>query len=179
MTEVTATTRTHEQLYRAKVGTPEMVEVPPARFLMIDGHGDPNTSMLYAQAIQALYSAAYTIQVRVKKAGGPEERVAPLEGLWWGAEAFDFAKSSKATWDWTMMIRVPEAASDDLIADALASAAAKKPEVPIERIRVEPYAEGPAAQVMHLGPYADEGPTIKALHEFIAENGCQPTGQAP
>jgi hypothetical protein len=177
MAGVTATTRTHEQLYRAKVGAPEMVEVPPARFLMLDGHGDPNTSGVYAQAIQALYSAAYAIKFALKKAGGPDERVAPLEGLWWGAEGVDFAVSSKGEWDWTMLIRVPEAASDELVADALASAAVKKPGVPIERIRVEQYAEGLAAQVMHLGPYAQEGPTIKALHEFIAEHGYQRAGK--
>ena len=177
MAGMTAQIRTHEQLYRAKVDAPEIVDVPPARFLMFDGHGDPNTSAGYAQAIQALYSAAYTLKFALKKAGGPNERGAPLEGLWWGAEDVDFAASSKDEWNWTMMIRIPEAAGDELVADALASAAAKKPEAPIDRIRVERYAEGLAAQVLHLGPYADEGPTIKALHEFIAEQGRKLAGK--
>lgn len=177
MATVDAPSRTHEQLYRARVGTPEIVEVPPARFLMFDGHGDPNTSPEYAEAIQALYSAAYTLKFALKKAGSATERVAPLEGLWCGAEAVDFADSSKSEWDWTMMIRVPEGARDEQVADALTTAAAKKPDVPIDRLRVEPYAEGLAAQVMYVGPYAEEGPTIKALHDFIADHGHRLSGK--
>src|ERR1700680_2126603 len=83
----------HAELYRAKVGAPEFVEVPAARFLMVDGHGNPNTSSSFAQAVQTLYSGAYTIKFALKKAGGPVERVPPLEGLWWGGEAVDFAAS--------------------------------------------------------------------------------------
>ena len=97
----------HVHLFRAKVGIPELVEVPAARFLMVDGHGDPNTSSAFAQTVQTLYSGAYAVKFALKKAGGPDERVAPLEGLWWGGEAVDFAASSKDEWDWTMMIRIP------------------------------------------------------------------------
>jgi hypothetical protein len=167
----------HVELYRAKVGAPEFVEVPAARFLMIDGHGNPNTSSAFAQAVQTLYSGAYTIKFALKKAGGPDERVAPLEGLWWGGEAVDFAASSKDDWDWTMMIRIPDAATDELVAGARASAAAKKSDLAFARARVEHFAEGLAAQVMYVGPYAEEGPTIAALHTFIAEHGHRRAGK--
>lgn len=169
--------RTHEQLYQAKVGRPEIVDVPAADFVMIDGHGDPNTSSDYALAIQALYSAAYGLKFALKKAGAGDERVAPLEGLWSGAEDVDFAAGSKADWDWTMMIRLPAAAVGALIEHALGAAAHKKPELPIGRLRVERFHEGLAAQVMHLGPYAAEAPTIRALHAFIAERGYQRRGK--
>jgi hypothetical protein len=168
---------THVQLYRAKVGAPEFVEVPAARFLMIDGHGNPNTSAAFAKAVQTLYSGAYTIKFALKKASGPDERVAPLEGLWWGGEAVDFAASSKDDWDWTLMIRIPDVATDELVAGALASAAAKKPELAFDRVRVEQFAEGLAAQVMYVGPYAEEGPTIAELHTFIAEHGYRRAGK--
>ena len=168
---------THEDLYRGRPGHPELVDVPPATFLMIDGQGDPNTSERYASVIQALYSAAYTLKFALKKATGRDERVAPLEGLWWGAESEGFAESSKDRWSWTMMIRLPEGVPAPVIDEALAGAAAKKPELPIGRLRVERFTEGRAAQVMHIGPYAAEQPTIAALHEFIAAQGFRLTGK--
>jgi hypothetical protein len=169
---------THEQLYRAgRVGVPVLVDVPEATFLMIDGHGDPNTSDDFSRAIQALYSAAYTVKFSLKKATGRNERVAPLEGLWWGAEAENFAAATKDTWSWTMMIRLPDTVPSDMFAESLAAAATKKPEVPIRDLRVERFAEGRAAQIMHLGPYAAEQPTIVALHEFIAEQGYRRRGK--
>jgi hypothetical protein len=168
---------THWQLYRAKVGVPELVEVPVARFLMIDGHGNPNMSSTFAETVQTLYSGAYAIKFALKKAGGPDERVAPVEGLWWGSEAVDFAASSKDDWNWTMMIRIPDAATDELVASALTNAAAKKPDLAFDRVRVEQFAEGLAAQVMYVGPYAEEGPTIAALHAFVAEHGYRRAGK--
>jgi hypothetical protein len=168
---------THEDLYRAKVGRPEIVEVPPATFLMLDGTGDPNKSPAYAIAIQSLFTAAYTIKFAIKKAGGPDVKVAPLEGLWWGAEAVDFAADSKDTWSWTMMIRLPDDAPASVVADSLKAAAAKKPELAIDGLRVERFAEGQAAQVMYQGPYSDEHDTIVALHEFIATSGHRLRGK--
>jgi hypothetical protein len=170
-----ATTGSHEDLYRAK-RTPQTVDVPPARFLMIDGQGDPNTAPRYAAALQTLYTVAYTLKFAIKKAGGPDERVPPLEGLWWGAEDVDFAAGSKDTWHWTLMMRVPEAA-DALIEDARATAAAKRPDLPIGELRLEPFDEGRAAQVLHVGPYSAEGATVLALHAFIAEQGHERTGK--
>ncbi|HUY31021.1 MAG TPA: GyrI-like domain-containing protein [Acidimicrobiales bacterium] len=167
----------HVQLYRAKVGTPEFVQVPAARFLMVDGHGDPESSKEFAQAVQALYAGAYTIKFALYKEGAPDERIAPLEGLWWGGEAADFAPSSKGGWHWTMMIRVPDAATDRLIAGALVGATSKRPDLALDRVRCEQFAEGLAAQVMHVGPYAEEGPAIAALHRYIAEHGYRRVGR--
>lgn len=169
--------RTHEELYRGRPGRPELVDVPEATFLMIDGHGDPNTSVSYAKAIQALYSAAYTVKFALKKETGRVERVPPLEGLWWGAEERDFEAATKDGWSWTMMIRLPDATPPDVLAEAIHTAAAKKPDLPIGALRVASLAEGRAAQVMHIGPYAEEHPTIVALHHFIAEQGHELRGR--
>lgn len=177
MSRAIAVPASYVELYRAKVGAPEFVDVPAARFLMIDGHGNPNTSSAFSQAVQTLYSGAYTIKFALRTAGGPDERVAPLEGLWWGGEDVDFAASSKDDWDWTTMIRIPDAATDELVAGALASAAAKKPDLVFDRARVEQFAEGLATQVMYVGPYAGEGPTIAALHTFITEHGRRRAGK--
>jgi len=177
MTTKTAGLPVHEQLYRGKAGAPELVEVPPASFLMIDGQGDPNTSPAYARAIRALYAAAYTVKFAVKKAGGPDGRVPPLEGLWWGAEAAGFEAAGKDSWSWTMMIRLPDGAAAGLVTAALAEAARRKPDLPIGSLRVERFAEGRAAQVLYVGPYAGEQPAIAGLHAFIAAQGGRPAGR--
>ena len=67
---------------------PALVEVPELSFLMIDGHGDPNTSADYRNAIEALYSVSYTLKFMIKRGPAPiDYAVMPLEGLWWGPQS--------------------------------------------------------------------------------------------
>ncbi|MHB8891897.1 MAG: hypothetical protein ACYC65_07605 [Candidatus Limnocylindrales bacterium] len=42
---------------------------------------------------------------------------------------------------------------------------------------MEAFAEGRAAQVLHLGPYAAERRTIETLHAAIEAAGFQPAGR--
>ena len=169
MTPTTDTEHRFERLYRAR-RAPELVEVPPGSFLMIDGHGDPNVSDSYQAAVQALYAVSYAIKFTLQSAGGPRYRVAPLEGLWWAADMAAFVKD-KSAWDWTMMIRQPAAVTPELAGTAAREVAEKK-RIPAARdLRLEPFAEGLAVQVLHLGPYQDEGPTIQRLHAFIEARG--------
>jgi hypothetical protein len=159
-----------DRLYHA-TRTPQLVEVPALRFLCLDGHGDPNTSPAYARAVQALYSVSYTAKFAVKKAGGPTFRVSPLEGLWWADDMSTFATGDKSEWDWTMMIRQPDVVSDELVA-RLADEVAERKSIPAAReVRLVRFEEGGAAQVLHVGPYSAEGPTIARLHEFIRQQG--------
>ncbi|HEX7610572.1 MAG TPA: GyrI-like domain-containing protein [Solirubrobacteraceae bacterium] len=157
---------------------PELVDVPELAFIMIDGHGDPNTSPAYTQAVEALYTVAYTAKFALARGADPFDfAVMPLEGLWWVPDMTRFASTEKSDWDWTMMIMQPDRVSGDVFADARAAAAEKKSLEAIARVRLERFAEGRAAQVMHVGPYGAEGPTIAGLHAFIAEQGCAPAGK--
>lgn len=95
--------------YRAKRGEFRVLEVPELRYLMIDGHGDPNTSSDYADALAALYPVAYTLKFASKRELERDYVVPPLEGLWWADDMSVFtAARDKSRWDWTMMILVPE-----------------------------------------------------------------------
>jgi hypothetical protein len=164
-----------ERLYRART-TPELVRVPRLRFLCLDGRGDPNTSPEYAAAVQALYAVSYAARFRLKREGGPVFRVSPLEGLWWADDFGAFAAGDKAAWSWTMLIRQPDAVTDEL-ADRLVDEVAAAKSLPAVRgLRLTDFEEGPAAQVLHVGPYAAEGPTIARLHEFLRERGLTPDG---
>ena len=114
-------------LYRVPKGRVVEVEVPPLRYLMIDGQGNPNTSQAYADAVEALFSVSYTAKFMVKK--GPQAidyAVMPLEGLWWADDMTSFTVEDKARWKWTMMILQPDFVPEEVIADALAHVQRKK-----------------------------------------------------
>jgi hypothetical protein len=155
---------------------PAFVDVPELPFLMIDGHGDPNTSPAYAEAVQALYSIAYTIRFALRR-NAVDVRVMPLEGQWWTADMRTFSTDDKAQWDWTMMIVVPPQATDRVVEEARAAAARKHPSASLDRVRLERFTEGRCAQVLHVGPYSGEGSTVAELHAFIAAHGCALTGK--
>ena len=161
-----------EALYQPK-DTPVLVTVPKFDFLAIDGKGDPNTSDDYAAAVSALYTAAYTLKFAVKRASGPDYRVLPLEGLWWSEDPADFIRGDRRGWQWTMMIRQPVSVTEDQFAAAQDKALDKAGQV-AERLRLDPFDEGASAQLMHRGPYAEEGPSVARLHEFIAASGLRP-----
>ncbi len=161
----------HKALYSPKIATLEVVDVPAMNFLMIDGHGDPNTSPEYADAISALYSLAYTIKFAIKKEQGIDFKVMPPEGLWWSGDMNDFINGNKSNWDWTMMILQPDCVTPAIVESLRPETAAKKNMPVVNKVRLESYHEGLSAQLMHIGPFADEGPNIQRLHAFIAEQG--------
>ena len=143
------------------------VDVPAMTYLAIDGHGDPNTSPAYAIAIQALYAGAYAIRSALKKRTGDDFVVGPLEGLWTSADDSAFVARDKGEWDWTMMIPLPDAVSSQDIVDGLGRAACKKPDLPIAALKELPLTEGRSLQILHVGTYDDEAPTLARLHDEV------------
>jgi len=170
-----------KSLYSPSAKHPAIVEVPDLAFLMIDGRGDPNTSEAYEAALQALYGVAYTLKFTLKKTDPERDfKVAPLEGLWWtdeGAPAMDDLQRDRDAWNWTMMIAVPDAMTADEVTAAAGAAARKREHAAAPLIRLERLEEGLAAQIMHIGPYAEEAPTIERLHEFVAAQGYELRGR--
>ena len=163
--------KTLKHLYAPSAKTPELIEVPDMNFLMIDGEGNPNTSEPYQQAVEALYGLSYTIKFAVKKEQSIDYSVFPLEGLWWAEDMDAFLRDDRKDWRWTMMIAQPEFVTPVQVESAIVDVRRKKGSAALDLVRFQPYAEGLSAQVMHLGPYADERPTIERLHQFIADQG--------
>jgi hypothetical protein len=164
-------------LYPA-TSTPAVLDVPELPFLMIDGHGDPNTAPAYAEAVEALYTVAYTVRFALKR--GPhaiDAPVMPLEGQWWTPDMATFSVEDKSAWDWTLMILLPPQATAEVIDEACAAAARKKRLESVRRVRMERFSEGLSAQILHVGPYREEGPTIARLHRFIEEQRCRLVGK--
>lgn len=155
----------------AATRTPELVRVPELTFVMIDGHGDPNTSTEYRAAVEALYGVSYALKSGLRKELGVSYRVGPLEGLWWSDDMTEFTAGRKAGWDWTAMIRQPDVVTVDRFERVRDEVGRRKPTAALARARLQRFDEGLAAQVLYLGPYSDEGPTIARLHAFIAALG--------
>src|SRR5215469_15633590 len=111
--------------YRAKRGEFRVLDVPPMQYLMIDGHGDPN-SPEFADAIKALYPVAYKLKFASKQDLGRDYVVMPLEGLWWSSDMETFtAARDKSRWDWTIMSMVPDWVTGETFDASLAKVAAK------------------------------------------------------
>ncbi|MEE9306066.1 MAG: GyrI-like domain-containing protein [Spirochaetia bacterium] len=167
-----------KQLYSAPAKVPVIVEVPPMNFIMIDGAGDPNTSLEFQQAVEALFSTSYTLKFMIKK--GPlaiDYGVLPLEGIWWADDMASFTAGDKSSWKWTLMIMQPEYVTPELFEQALEQVGKKKELPALDQLRFESFHEGLSAQVLHVGPFSEEGPTIERLHRFIHDNGYSRSGK--
>jgi len=157
-------------LYRPSAKEVVQVDVPAFRFLMIDGEGDPNSSPEYARAVEALFSVSYTAKFVVKK--GPQAidyAVMPLEGLWWADDMSAFSDGDKSQWKWTMMIMQPDFVAPETICSAIAEVKKKKALPAVDKLRLESFTEGSCAQLLHIGPFSEEGPAIQRVHDFIEQ----------
>jgi len=167
-----------KHLYKPSAKEVALVEVPAIHYLMVDGEGDPNTAQAYQQAIEALFTLSYTLKFQCKK--GPRQidyKVMPLESLWWADDLRAFTRSSKDQWKWTAMIAQPEFVSAEDIAAGIVEVQRKKKDVDLSHVRFETFSEGASAQILFVGPFADEGPTIERLHAAIAAAGKTPRGK--
>ncbi len=166
-----------QALYFPSAKEPVLVDVPPMSFAMVDGQGDPNSSKEFREAIGALYGVAYTAKFAAKKAGLGNFVVMPLEALWWSKKEDDFLAARKDAWNWTAMIMMPKVVTRKLFDASVAELRERKNPPGLSRLRVETFREGRAAQIMHIGPYAAERPTIERLRDFIHEQGYKLAGK--
>ena len=163
--------RAHRELY-APPAEFMLVDVPPMRYLAIDGHGDPNTAPAYAEAIEALFSVAYALKFRSKRELGRDFVVAPLEALWRADDPTTFVTREKRAWKWTALIAQPDWIDGELVAGAVDAVRAKGEKPALELLRLVELHEGTSVQILHLGSYDDEAPTLARLHdEWMPQHG--------
>lgn len=166
--------------YRAKRNTFEIIDVPTTTYLMLDGHGDPNTSPAFAEAIEMLYPVSYALKFASKLDLGRDYVVPPLEGLWWADDMQSFTKHrDKSRWEWTLMLMVPDWMGRSHFEAAInaVSARPKRPER-LQDLRFEELNEGRCVQTLHVGSFDDEGTTLANMHDtFIPENNLQLAGK--
>ena len=164
--------------YRARVGQFREIDLAPARYLMIDGAGDPNAEA-FARAIESLYPLAYALKFLSKLELGRDYVVPPLEGLWWAHDLEAFTRRrDKSRWLWTLMIFVPEWLTSEHVEDAAGRTRDKRAAPRLGPVRLEQLDEGRSVQTLHVGSFDDEGPVRTRLHEqFLPSHGLRPTGK--
>lgn len=156
------------QLYKVSGKEVVEVDVPPLRYLTMDGVGDPNTCPDYARAIEALFSVSYVTKFAVRRGAlGVDYGVMPLEGLWWADDWSAYFNADKSQWKWTMMILQPDFVPADIVYEAMDDVFRKKGLLATQKLRLETFHEGRCAQILHRGPFSEEGPTIEKVHAFI------------
>lgn len=158
-------------LYAPRNATWALIEVPEQQFLAIDGRGNPNISLEYSAAVEALYAVAYTLKFANRKQAGQDFVVAPLEGLWWSDDYRAFTVGAKDSWRWTMLISQPEKITAAMIEGGKEAALSKKRLPAISDVRRRTMQEGLCAQALHTGSYDDEGPLLAELHgPYLADH---------
>ena len=164
--------------YRAKRGEFRVVDVPDLQYLMVDGHGDPNSSPAFTEAVEALYPVAYKLKFASKRELGRDYVVPPLEGLWWADDMDSFTTSrDKSQWDWTLLHLVPDWIERDLFAAAIEQATASG-RARLDDVRLEPLSEGRCVQTLHVGSFDDEAGVLDRLHhEVIPGQGLRMAGK--
>ncbi len=164
-------------LYAPSAKKIEVVDVPAMNFLMIDGaiepEQSPGSSPRFAEDMQGLYAAAYTLKftAKLRKQDPVDYPVMALEGLWWVEDGtFDIRKPGN--WKYTVMIMQPDLVTPEMFVGALAQMRKKKGDLPAyARLRLEKFREGLCVQTMHIGPYASEPATVERMQAFLQENG--------
>jgi hypothetical protein len=158
-------------LYAPSAKEVSVVNVPKLSYLSIDGKGDPNTSQDFKEAVEALYPVAYKIKFTAKKELGKDYTVMPLEGLWWAGDMRKFSTEDKSSWLWKVLIMQPDFITPAAFQTAVDEVKAKKNLPGLNKIRLEALEEGQSAQILYIGPFANEGPTIARIHDYIKNLG--------
>ena len=165
--------------YRARQNEFRIVDVPVMQYLMIDGHGDPNTSPAFGEAIETLYPVAYKLKFSSKRDLGRDYVVPPLEGLWWADDMDSFTVArDKSRWDWTLMLMVPDWIGEAMFSAALDEVRDRAAPARLDDVRLESLVEGLCVQTLHVGSFDDEAPVLARMHdEFIPGRGLRMTGK--
>lgn len=164
--------------YRAARGRFAVVDVPPLQHLAVDGHGDPNTSPAYRDAVASLFPVAYALRAASRRDLGRDYVVMPLEGLWWADDLAAFTTArDPSRWRWRLLVMTPDWLTRDDVDRASSAVAARGGAPALDRLRLERLDEGRCVQTLHVGPYDAEGPLLEELHRVVLPRlGLRPTG---
>ncbi|SEQ54163.1 GyrI-like domain-containing protein [Microlunatus flavus] len=164
--------------YTAPRGRFQLVVVSPARYLALDGRGDPNSAPAYRDALATLYPVAYRLKFTSKTVLDRDYTVMPLEALWWSDDMDTFTTArDKSRWHWRLLNLVPSWLGAEDVAAARRTVARSGHAPLVDALRYEPLDEGLVVQTLHVGPYDDEGPVLAAMHEHVAAEGYALSGR--
>ena len=136
---------------------PQILEMSPQKMAVVYGKGTPDK--VFSELMPALYGSVYTLKFDLKKKGLPTFKVSGLRARYPDAHLLPMEQ-------WTHIIGLP-------IPEDTTSLPQKVPGV---EVKLETWKYGTVAQILHLGAYDQEGPTVERLHKFIKDNGYEIAG---
>ncbi len=143
---------------RKSSGTePQILEMPSQKMAVVRGKGTPEK--VFTELMTALYGSVYTLKFDLKKRGLPTFKVSGLCARY--PDAHLVPKE-----EWTHIIGLPVPEDTEFLPQ-------KSPGI---EVRIETWEYGTVAQILHLGPYDQEGPTVERLQKFIEDSGYEITG---
>ena len=150
---------------------PVIVTIPKMNYIAIRGKGDPNEEDgEYKRAMSLLYPIAYTLKMSPRSGketeGYFEYVVPPLEGLWWQEVIDGFDLKRKNLFNWVSLIRLPEFFNESDV-DWAKEEVKRKKDLDTSSLEFFTYKEGLCVQMMHIGPFDNEGESVKLMDEFI------------
>lgn len=166
----------YKEFYMPK-NKPEIVKIPPMNYVAVRGKGNPNVEGGdYQQAISILYAVAYTLKMSYKTGykieGFFEYVVPPLEGFWWQDNIKGIDYSSKDTFNWISVIRLPDFITEKDFAWAVQTATEKK-KIDCSSAEFLTVDEGLYVQIMHLGSFDSEPASVALMDAYLKEQGYE------
>ncbi|MEM9858498.1 MAG: GyrI-like domain-containing protein [Bacteroidota bacterium] len=165
--------KTDKNYYLAKA-EPQLVDVTPYNYLSISGVSSPEAEV-FLNAIEALYAVAYGVKFTYKEEG--KDLVVPkMEGQWWVEGELPFNQTPRDEWHWNIVIPMPDFVDKKTVESAIQTAIAKKGSPKISEVEFKKLNEGKSVQILHIGNYEEEAPTLEKLFAFVAEQGLEING---
>ena len=135
---------------------PQIVEMPAQRMAVVYGKGRPDK--VFAELFPALYGSVYTLKFALKKQGVPTFKISPPRSRYPDGLLVPMEQ-------WTIITGIP-------VPEDTASLPQKVPGI---EVKLETWEYGTVAQILHLGAYDQEKPTVERLQKFIEYSGYQIT----
>lgn len=147
---------------------PRILQLGPAAYLGIDGHGPPGDPA-YQQSIGALMAVA------ASGLGPAAHGIKALETIYWTTSHEPLHKAPQAEWRWRHLIRLPT----EIDREGLKNAKAKAKGDPklAATVKHRTLNEGTCAQVLHKGPYKQLGDAYAKLYAYLGDNGYRQAGR--
>lgn len=164
-------------LYKVSAKAPVSVDVPDLLVLALDGTGDPAVSPLYQASVTALMAMSWGVRAHLESGDPPLViTVMPLEGVW-TLPGIPFAETPevRAQLQWSLQVVQPGMVTGADVEAVRATVRRKKPALDrIEDVRLARVPGGPAAAMLHVGPYVTEPTTLASIHAHIEASGGTP-----
>lgn len=153
---------------------PKIIELGPINYLSIKGISSPEDTK-FLGAVEAIYAVANNLRFASNSTGSGFE-IANMEALWWVEANLPFDQTPQEDWHWNILIKLPDFIDPEQVDAAVEQAIHKNRIILANEVEFTTINEGKSVQILHIGSYEEEKPTIDKVMEFLKANNLQING---